>query len=64
MKYRILEKGEIIQSGDEFDACVDAWRDNPVWVPAPQHMIGTPASDPAFVSHAIYRRPEKQEPRP
>jgi hypothetical protein len=57
MKYRILEKGEIIQAGDEVDACVDAWRDDPVWVPAPQHTIGTPASDPAFVSHAIYRRP-------
>lgn len=26
MEYRILEKGELIQEGDEVDMCRDGWR--------------------------------------
>lgn len=54
MEYRILNKGEIIQEGDEYDNCRDAWRDDAVWVPA--RNIGEPAPDPAFPAHRIYRR--------
>lgn len=55
MEYRILNKGEIIQEGDEYDNCRDAWRDDAVWVPA--RNIGEPAPDPSFPSHRQYRRP-------
>lgn len=54
--YRILKHGEIIQRGDEVDACRDGWRDSAEWEPAPEHMIGRKASDPAFPSHSKYRR--------
>lgn len=52
--YRILEKGEIIQEGDEVDGCGDAWRDEPVWIPA--RCVGEHAPDPDYPSHRIYRR--------
>jgi hypothetical protein len=52
--YRRLAKGEIIQEGDEVDACRDPWRDDPVWVPAKN--VGEAAVDPAFPAHRIYRR--------
>lgn len=61
-KYRLLEKGEIIQEGDEVDACNDGWRDAPKWVPA--LSIGQPAPDPAYPSHRIYRRPLKEGSEP
>lgn len=54
-KYRRLEKGEIIQEGDEWDACRDPWRDAADWQPAT--CIGDPAPDPQFVAHRQYRRP-------
>lgn len=54
MEYRRLEKGEIIQEGDEIDRCVDAWRDDPVWEPAGN--IGEPAPDPQYPAHRQYRR--------
>ena len=53
-EWRILEKGEIIQPGDEVDACNDGWRDKTRWVPAMN--IGEPACDPSFPSHRTYRR--------
>ena len=53
--YRLLEKGEIIQAGDEVDACRDGWRDNAEWEPA-KHCIGEPAPEPRFPSHRKYRR--------
>jgi len=66
MLYRRLEKGEIVQAGDEFDGCGDPWRDDAVWVPAT--AIGHVVSDPNFVSHGLYRRPlkavESRKPRP
>ena len=55
MNYRRLEKGEIIQEGDEADGCVDPWRDDPVWEPAGN--IGEPAPDPQYPAHRQYRRP-------
>jgi hypothetical protein len=54
-RYRMLKKGEIIQAGDEVDACADGWRDDPVWKPA--RCIGEPAPDPSYPSHRVYRRP-------
>ena len=54
-RYRMLEKGEIIQEGDEVDACRDGWRDEPEWEPA-LHCIGQEAPDPRFPSHRRYRR--------
>ncbi len=54
-KYRRLEYGEIIQEGDEIDACRDGWRDDPKWEPVTS-CIGRPAPDPAYPSHRQYRR--------
>lgn len=53
-EYRHLAKGEIIQPGDEVDACRDPWRDRAVWKPA--RNIGEPAPDPQYPAHRIYRR--------
>jgi hypothetical protein len=53
--WRQLEKGEIIQSGDWFDACNDGWRDEPIWKPV-ERRIGEPAPDPAYPSHTTFRR--------
>ena len=53
-EYRHLKHGEIIQPGDEVDACRDAWRDDPVWKPAGN--IGEPAPAPQYPAHRIYRR--------
>lgn len=55
-EYRRLEKGEIIQEGDEIDTCRDPWRDAAKWEPVTS-CIGEPAPDPQFVSHRQYRRP-------
>lgn len=53
-EYRILEKGEIIQEGDEIDSSPDGWRDDPAWKPA--NCVGDPAPNPQYPSHRIYRR--------
>ena len=53
--YYYLKAGEIIQQGDEVDACVDGWRDDPKWIPA-VGRIGQSAPDPRFPSHSRYRR--------
>lgn len=55
MKYRRLEKDEVIQEGDEVDACRDPWRDEPRWVKS--QAIGERVPDPRFPAHSIYRRP-------
>lgn len=55
--YRHLEKGEIIQDGDETDNCTDPWRDNAVWVPVHFLAVGQPAPDPRYPSHRQFRRP-------
>lgn len=53
--YYYLEKGDIIQEGDEVDACRDGYKDDPIWVPV-EHRIGQPAPDPQFISHSQFRR--------
>ena len=55
--YRHLQKGEIVQAGDEYDACNDGWRDPVDWREVTPNMIGTVASDPQYVSHMQFRRP-------
>lgn len=54
-QYRLLEKGEIIQQGDEYDSCRDGWRDPPRWQPVVT-LIGHPAPDPQYPAHTLYRR--------
>ena len=56
MRYRGLEKGEIIRKGDQKDACVNPWKDNPKWVEAVSD-IGEQAPDPKYPAHTRYRRP-------
>ncbi len=58
MKYRRLEKGEIIQAGDEIDRCADAWRDYPKWEQVHPADVGSPAPDPQYPAHRQYRRKE------
>ena len=55
-EWRILEKGEIIQLGDEIDSSVDAWRDMPRWLPVSECGVGGAAPDPKYPAHRIYRR--------
>jgi hypothetical protein len=55
-RFRMLEKGEIVQKGDEVDACADGWRDPPDWQPATHMSIGKPAPDPQFPAHRRFRR--------
>lgn len=55
-EYYYLKKGDIIQEGDEFDACNNPWHDDAVWVKVSKDSIGKPASDPQYVSHCQYRR--------
>ena len=47
---RTLKKGEIIQAADE------SLDDDGVWKPVRAHMVGREASDPAYMSHSLYRR--------
>ena len=56
MNYRILEKGEIIKQGDECDVS-NGLKSDPVWRPA--KCINEPAPDPDYISHRVYRRPNK-----
>lgn len=60
MHYRRLEKGEVIQAGDETDGCADPWRDMPVWKPVHPGNIGDAAPDPQYPAHRIFRRPIKE----
>ena len=45
-KYRRLEKGEIVQAGDEYDACSDGWRDPAKWIPVTESQIGGCSTQP------------------
>ncbi len=47
---RTLKKGEIIRATDE------SLDDDGVWKPVRAHMTGRKASDPAYISHSLYRR--------
>lgn len=55
MKYYILQKGEIIQPGDECEMSAK-WNAPAKWVLADEHDIGKPAPDPNFLAHRKYRR--------
>ncbi len=54
MKYRFLEKGEIIQEGDEVDGCNNPMKDIPIW--RSTLCVGEPAPDPTYIAHRLYRR--------
>jgi hypothetical protein len=54
-RYLQLEKGQLVEKGDEVDICSDGWRDNPLWIPAIP-SIGERAPDPCYPSHRKYRR--------
>jgi len=54
-QYRRLKEGEIVQKGDEVDACRDGWRDPAKWVPAVD-SIGMAAPAPEYPSHRQFRR--------
>ena len=53
-RYRLLEKGELIQEGDEVDDAPDGWRDEPNWHPT--NCAGQRAPDPKYPAHRRYRR--------
>jgi hypothetical protein len=55
-EYRRLEAGEVVQEGDEYDACRDGWRDPAKWVPVAESQIGVKAPDPQYPSHRQFRR--------
>jgi hypothetical protein len=59
-EWRQLEAGEIIQEGDETDACVNPWKDMPVWRPVSEKSVGDAAPDPQYPAHRIYRRRAKK----
>ena len=54
-EYYYLKHGDLIQEGDEIDACANPWHDYPKWLPVTS-CIGEPAPDPQYVSHRRYRR--------
>jgi len=58
-KHHYLTAGEIVQEGDEVDACYNPMTDDPVWKRA--LCIGQPAPDPQFPAHRVYRRLIKKE---
>lgn len=49
-RYRMLDKGEIIQEGDEV-----LTESHLGWQPA-KHAIGRAAPDPLYTAHRMYRR--------
>lgn len=50
-RYRRLDAGEIIEEGDE--VLTDSHLG---WQPAAPHTVGTPAPDPSYTAHRVYRR--------
>jgi hypothetical protein len=57
VSYRDLEAGEIILPYDEIGDCTNPMKDQPNWIPVPDHLIGTPAPNPRYPAHTRYRRP-------
>lgn len=53
--YYYLKKGEIVHDGDEVEMSAK-YNDPAKWVKASEHSIGTPAPDPQFMAHRVYRR--------
>lgn len=54
--YRILKEGEVIEAGDECDACANNWHDEARWEAVPPHMVGRKASNPSYPAHTKIRR--------
>ena len=56
--WKPLDAGEIVQAGDQYDACSDPWRCDPIWVEVNEGspLIGSTVPDPAFPAHTRYRR--------
>lgn len=54
--YYYLQKGDIIQPGDESDNVNDGWRDDPRWKEYTGPRIGRPAPDPTYPAHTLFRR--------
>jgi len=54
-QYYYLKKGEIVQDGDEVEMSAK-YNDDAKWQKASVHSIGTPAPDPQFMAHRVYRR--------
>jgi len=52
--YYYLDKGEIIQMGDEVEIS-NSFNDPERWIKS-KHCIGKPAPDPQYLAHRIYRR--------
>ena len=55
-EYRLLDKGEIIEAGDEIDRCANPWKDWPKWELVHPSDVGRTAPDPQFPAHRQYRR--------
>jgi hypothetical protein len=53
-RYRYLQEGEIVEPGDEVKMSAK-YNDPPNWVPA-VNTVGTPAPNPNFMAHRVYRR--------
>lgn len=53
-KYYYLKKGEIVQPGDEVEMSAK-YNDDTKWVSA-VNSIGTPAPDPQYMAHRVFRR--------
>jgi len=58
-EWRVLAAGEIIQDGDEQDACVNPMKDAAVWEQVPPNDIGKPAPT-HYPAHTVYRRRAKK----
>jgi len=53
--YLYLEKGDIIQEGDEVEMS-NGWNDEPRWQITTLDNVGDQAPDPYYISHRKYRR--------
>jgi hypothetical protein len=54
-EWRVLAAGEIIQDGDERDACVNPMKDAAVWERVPPNDVGK-AAPTHYPAHTVYRR--------
>ena len=53
-QYRRLERGEIIQEGDEVDICNNSWHEEPKWEKTT--CVGELVPDPRYPAHRQFRR--------
>jgi hypothetical protein len=58
-EYYYLQKDEVIEEGDEYDAAPNPWHDDTDWQPVKYGTgrgIGGRAPDPQYPAHTLYRR--------